>query len=87
MPGQARIIMASLASYLGDPEFAIVVIRDELDRGLFRLRRVWYPFLSDMRKTQGFKDLLVTLELDDFYRRYGWPDYCRPLAEDDFECF
>ena len=40
-----------------------------------------------MRRLDGFKDLITELGLEDFYRTYGWPDYCRPLGDDDFECF
>ena len=87
MPGQGRVIMAGLAAYYGDPEFALAVMKEELSRSLFRLRRVWYPFFSDMRQLQGFNDLMTELELDEFWRAYSWPDYCRPLGDDNFECF
>lgn len=87
MPGQGRVIMAGLATYYGDPEFALEVMKDELARNLFRFRRVWYPFFSDMRKLDGFADFITELGLEEFYRTYDWPDYCRPLGEDDFECF
>jgi len=39
-----------------------------------------------MRQTQAFKTVLEELGLLDFYREYGWPDLCRPVDEDDFEC-
>ena len=87
MPGQGRVIMAGLAAYHGDPEFALVVMSEELKRSLVRLRRVWYPFFSDMRKLPGFKSFVDNLGLVAFWRTYGWPDYCRPLRDDDFECF
>jgi TolB-like protein/Flp pilus assembly protein TadD len=87
MPGQGRVIMAGLATYYGDPEFALVVMKDELARNLFRFRRIWYPFFSDMRKLDGFADFVTALGLEEFYRTYDWPDYCRPLGDDDFECF
>jgi TolB-like protein len=87
MPGQGRVIMAGLATYFGDPEFALLVYKEELSQSLFRFRRAWYPFFSDMRKLDGFKDLITELGLEEFYRTYDWPDYCRPLGDDDFECF
>ena len=87
MPGQGRVIMAGLAAHYGDPEFALVVMTDELNRGLTRLRRLWYPFFSDMRRLPGFKTLVDELGLVTFWRTYSWPDFCRPLGDDDFECF
>ena len=79
--------MAGLAAYYGDPEFALVVMTEELERSLVRLRRLWYPFFSDMRRLPGFKTLVDELELVTFWRAYSWPDFCRPLRNDDFECF
>ena len=87
MPGQWRVIIASLATHYGDPELAVAVLADEFSRSTFRIRRAWYPFFGDMRKTQEFNDLVVDLGLERFYREYSWPDYCRPLGDDDFECF
>jgi TolB-like protein len=87
MPGQWRIIIAGLATYYGEPEFAVKVLRDEFSRSTFRVRRVWYPFFADMRKLDSFKELIRELGLEAFYRAYSWPDYCRPLGADDFECF
>ena len=87
MPSQGRVIMAGLATYYGDPEFALEVMKEELSLSTFRVRRLWYPFFSDMRRLQGFNDLITEFGLEAFYRTYGWPDYCRPLGDDDFECF
>ncbi|MFQ5982646.1 MAG: hypothetical protein ACE5KS_04645, partial [Woeseiaceae bacterium] len=87
MPGQGRVIMAGLAAYYGDSDFALEVVTEELNRSRVRLRRLWYPFFSDMRRLQGFKGLLIELGLEDFYRKYNWPDFCQPLKGDDFECF
>ena len=87
MPGQGLIIMAGLATYYGDPVFALEVITEELTQSAFRVRRLWYPFFSDMRKLDGFNDLMTELGLVEFWRSYSWPDYCRPLRYDDFECF
>ena len=39
-----------------------------------------------IRQTAEFKALLSELGLVDHYRQHGWPDLCRPLGEEDFEC-
>ena len=39
-----------------------------------------------MRQTAVFRQALADMGLLDFYREYGWPDLCRPVGEDDFEC-
>jgi TolB-like protein len=33
-----------------------------------------------------FKIIMEKYGLVEFWRQNGWPDFCRPLAEDDFEC-
>jgi TolB-like protein len=39
-----------------------------------------------IRQTAEFKAMLSELGLVDHYRQHGWPDLCRPLGEEDFEC-
>ena len=33
------------------------------------------------------KVFLTRLRLPEYWRKVGWPEVCRPLGEDDFECF
>jgi hypothetical protein len=34
-----------------------------------------------------FKELMREVGLPDFWRQSGnWPDFCAPVAKDDFEC-
>ena len=47
---------------------------------------LWRPVLSEVRKLPGFKDLVRSEGLVDYWRAYGWPDVCRPTAGEDFEC-
>jgi TolB-like protein len=32
------------------------------------------------------KALLETMRLPEYWRKFGWPDMCRPIGEDDFKC-
>jgi hypothetical protein len=40
-----------------------------------------------MRRLPGFKQLVTDVNLDDYWRAYGWADHCRPVGADEFECF
>jgi hypothetical protein len=42
--------------------------------------------MSDMRKLPGFKDLVRDMGLVDYWRKYGWSDFCGPVGDDDFAC-
>ena len=48
--------------------------------------RVWHPILADYRKSDQFKDYLRQTRIEEYWRKHGWPDLCRPLGDDDFEC-
>jgi hypothetical protein len=39
-----------------------------------------------MRKLPRFKEFVRQSGLVDYWREYGWPDMCRRLGENDFEC-
>jgi hypothetical protein len=78
--------IAMLAVYFGDPEFALKVKGEELRVSTTRITALWYPVMSGIRQSQGFKDLVTDLNLVEYWRAYGWADACRPLGEDDFDC-
>jgi TolB-like protein/Tfp pilus assembly protein PilF len=42
--------------------------------------------MSRYRSEPRSKALLTRLRLPEYWRVVGWPDICRPLEEDDFEC-
>jgi len=85
--GDERIIAASIAAYAGDAQYALQLMSEELRANKIRVTRLWMPYFSDMRRLQGFKDLVTELNMVDFWRKYGWADFCRPLKGGDFECF
>jgi hypothetical protein len=44
--------------------------------------------MAATRHTEGFKTLMRDVGLVDYWHETGnWPDHCRPLRGDDFECF
>ncbi|HVJ29801.1 MAG TPA: hypothetical protein VNA66_05770, partial [Gammaproteobacteria bacterium] len=79
------VVMAHWAAYFGDPELALGELRNIAHAGLDEAA-LWRPVLSEVRKLPGFKDLVRSEGLVDYWRAYGWPDVCRPTAGDDFEC-
>ena len=47
---------------------------------------IWYPFFTDARQSEFFKNLALEFGLLDFWQGYGFPPQCRQVGEDDFEC-
>jgi tetratricopeptide (TPR) repeat protein len=46
----------------------------------------WSPPYQNVRKTARFKAYLRNTGIVDYWRARGWPDLCRPVGADDFEC-
>ena len=47
---------------------------------------IWHPAYSPVRKTERFKALMRKVGYVDYWRAKGWPEFCRPVGADDFEC-
>lgn len=46
----------------------------------------WHKVMKDVRQTPGFKDLIRQLDLEEYYREFGWNDFCYPLNSEEFAC-
>ena len=79
------------AVHLGDLALAEDVLRFTLEEQLKNnsfIDATWlsFPFQRALRNTETAKDLLRKTGITDFWKARGWPDLCRPLDGDDFEC-
>jgi hypothetical protein len=86
LSGEGRVIMASMAAFYGDPQFALDVMSEELSTNVLRINRIWYPYFSEMRGLPGFKNLAEDTGLLSYWRTVEWADSCRPVGDNDFEC-
>lgn len=78
--------IALLAAYFGEPEFAFEIFARELRNTTIRYYAIWYPVMSEVRQLPEFKEFVADVNLVDYWRTYGWSDFCRPLGADDFVC-
>jgi hypothetical protein len=46
----------------------------------------WHPSYAPLRKLDRFKAYVRKAGFVDYWRAHGWPDLCRPVGADDFEC-
>lgn len=86
MSGEGKLAVAGLAAFLDAPEFALEVMSKELEVNMVRTSRLWYPFFSDMRQLPAFNELVTRIGFVDYWRTYGWPEYCEPDEDDTFRC-
>lgn len=71
------------SAYHGDGELAVELLNDVETVSW----EYWNPLLADARQLQAFKQLVTERGMVDYWRRFGWGEFCRPLGETDFECF
>jgi tetratricopeptide (TPR) repeat protein len=78
--------LSGWAAYFGDPALALQWFREATDLQPTSLLSVWLPLYAATRREPGFKDLLRDFGVVDYWKRFGWTDFCRPLENDDFVC-
>jgi TolB-like protein/tetratricopeptide (TPR) repeat protein len=86
---RVNFVVTSWLAWFGDYDTALDAMRTDLQTPGYRyavLWAIWDPGLSGVRKLPGFKQLMRDIGLVDYWRKYGWSDYCKPITGDDFEC-
>jgi TolB-like protein len=81
-------VSAMFLAYFGDPQTALESHRLAFERGGVNptIFITWYPVMREARKLPEFRQLVRELGLPDYWREYGWGDFCKPVGSDDFEC-
>lgn len=72
---------AHWTAYFGDPEQALKIITTIESRGGLNIWEIWRSNYREMRKLDGFKDLLRKMGLVKYWRTtHNWGDFCRPVG-------
>jgi tetratricopeptide (TPR) repeat protein len=83
-----QVVLAQWAAYLGDPDFALELLRalpEEANENAVAWA-LWRPVVSEVRGHPEFRALVREMGLVDYWREYGWPDFCRPAGSKNFTC-
>jgi hypothetical protein len=86
---QASTIIGSLsvwAAHYGDDRLALELLSRSLHGSALHAYIAWLPVFGDVRRLPEFKQLVREIGLVDYWQATGWPDVCRPLGSDDFDC-
>jgi TolB-like protein len=87
--GRENPLVTSWLAWFGDYGAALDAMRADFQRPGYRWAALWWiwdPGLAGVRKLPGFKQLMRDAGVVDYWRKYGWSDYCKPTTGDDFEC-
>jgi TolB-like protein len=78
--------IAVWAAYFGDPEFALDAIEKSVSLNASNIVFLWLPLFRIVRQLPRFKEFVKKIGLHDYWKKFGWPDFCQPLDDGDFEC-
>jgi tetratricopeptide (TPR) repeat protein len=81
-----QLVVAAWAAHYGDLELALTAAEAATETRVQNIWFLWLPLFDDVRRTPGFKELVVERTLVDYWREYGWPAACRPVGDSDLEC-
>ena len=84
-----RVRLAYWRAYFGDAQGALDLLLAEYRRSpsaTFLPVAMWRPVMRDVRRLPGFKQLVRDMGMVDFWKKTTWPDLCKPVGADDFEC-
>jgi len=74
-------------AYVGAPERMLEYYERNIEIEFLSVSvQVWLPEYAPVRKTERFKAFVRKAGLVDFWKARGWPDLCKPVGADDFEC-
>jgi TolB-like protein/class 3 adenylate cyclase/predicted Zn-dependent protease len=85
IPPITKLYLAHVASVLGDAELAFEKLLES--EHIVLLSAVWHPIHRAIWLLPAFKTYVRDVGIYDYWRTSGeWPDLCRPVGDDDFEC-
>ena len=79
--------IATVFAFVNQPQIALDILSTEMDEPGGDTAWIWTPPLQPLRNDPRFLKLLIALKLPDYWRVAGWPNFCRPKGDKDFECF
>jgi hypothetical protein len=74
------------AAQFGDAELAVAGLRKANEVSHALMPAIWGRSWQTVRADPAFKRFATDIGLVAYWRDAGWPDMCRPLGDDDFEC-
>jgi hypothetical protein len=77
---------AILAAWFEDTGLAADALRKAIEGFPVQTLFAWRPLFSEVRKQPVFRETLKENGFVEYWRAYGWPQWCRPAADGDIVC-
>lgn len=78
--------LAVWAAHFGDNALAMDALRQSKQQSALGTQMIWLPQFGDLRTTAPFRDFLRDFGFVEYWQEFGWPELCRPIGSDEFEC-
>ncbi len=87
----AGIVYAAMAAKVENYELALKFLEREAELNIENinhdaLSNHWAPVFGPIQNNLRFKQIRTRYGMPSFWRTNGWPDYCLPISDQDFEC-
>ena len=80
-----KALLAEWAAFYREPELSLQLLTDAAPH-VSHPAFLWQPLFRDVRGLPAFRDLARTLGLVEYWRTFGWSDFCQPSTGDEFVC-
>jgi hypothetical protein len=81
-----HMVAAAWAAHYGDTELALRAAAGATEVRAHNVWFLWLPLFDEVRRSDGFEQLIVELGLLEFWRETQWPRACRAVGAADFTC-
>ena len=75
-----KAALAVWAAYFAEPALALELLSEVAPRRAHP-SLIWIPLFSDARSMPGFIELVERMGMVDYWREYGYSDFCQPVEQ------
>lgn len=81
-PGELAVVFA----FANQRDIAFDILTAAMRSDIPDAGWIWTPPFQPLRNDPRFLEILKLVKLPEYWRVAGWPDFCRPKGDNDFEC-
>ncbi|MDX1459871.1 MAG: hypothetical protein R3348_02330, partial [Xanthomonadales bacterium] len=82
----ARFVAAAVYTHLAEADKLFDILPQAIPRDATVYTVLWTPMAKPIRQHPRMKTFAAEHGLMEVWQARGWPDLCRPVGDDDFEC-
>jgi TolB-like protein len=80
-----RTMLAHWAAFYGETDLSLELL-SRAAPGLGHPAVLWQPLFRRVRGLPAFRELVQDMGFVEYWRTYGWSDFCQPMSGEEFSC-